>query len=270
MKTSPFLMRMISSTTLTTVLVSLFLQCSDHVEVNSPLSSDTRQAVVVITDSLTATQGFLTCWERADGESSWRLIGHPKPVVLGRSGLGWGQGLHDTTNLFQFPVKREGDGRSPAGAFALSSVFGYAPDSVMQGLNMPYLPLDEFVECVDDVRSTYYNQVVSRQVLGEKVDWSSSEKMRSAGIYYELGVVVDHNTGPGKHDYGSCIFLHNWARSDETMAGCTALSPPDLGAVVQWLEQVKQPVLVQLTREAYQQVQGYWNLPNRALSVIYP
>ena len=63
---------------------------------------------------------------------------------------------------------------------------------------MPYIHITEFVECIDDDNSEYYNQIVSRDSI-EKVDqadWNSSEKMNDAGIYYDLGVVVDYNADP--------------------------------------------------------------------------
>jgi len=55
-------------------------------------------------------------------EPCWRS----NPRELGRAGLAWGLGLHGNPP-FPGPIKREGDGRSPAGAFELSSAFGYAP-----------------------------------------------------------------------------------------------------------------------------------------------
>ena len=56
------------------------------------------------------------------------------------------------------PQKAEGDGRSPAGVFPLGRGFGFAPASEASWLKLPYLPVVEGIECVDDSASTVYNQ----------------------------------------------------------------------------------------------------------------
>jgi D-alanyl-D-alanine dipeptidase len=205
--------------------------------------------------------------ERQSSEVEWNLVASEIPVVLGRSGLGWGIGLHEKMEGGDLPVKCEGDGRSPAGVFALSLVFGYSPADRMTGLKMPYIHITEFIECIDDVNSKYYNQIVSRSDIEKKdtVDWQSSEKMRNAGIYYELGVEVDHNENDIKRGAGSCIFLHNWATPDETMQGCTGMSPENMKQLVYWLDETKNPVLVQLTKKLYHELRNKWNLPETHL-----
>jgi zinc D-Ala-D-Ala dipeptidase len=53
-------------------------------------------------------------------------------MVVGRNGLAWGIGVVPTDDAQvrseSAPVKREGDGRAPAGIFALSTAFGYASE----------------------------------------------------------------------------------------------------------------------------------------------
>jgi L,D-peptidoglycan transpeptidase YkuD (ErfK/YbiS/YcfS/YnhG family) len=119
------------------------------------------------------------------------------------------------------------------------------------------------MECIDDVNSKYYNRIVSRKEIedSDEVDWHSSEKMRNAGIYYELGVVVDHNSNNIVSGAGSCIFLHNWADPDETMSGCTGMAPENMKEIVYRLDESKSPVLVQLTKEIYHDVINEWDLP---------
>lgn len=110
-------------------------------------------------------------------------------------------------------AKREGDGKSPAGVFALSSAFGYAPQP-LRGSRMPYLNLTSSTECVDDVHSKYYNRIVDRSLVTP--DWNSSEHMRDAGESYRWGIIVDHNrivagdNNPPEPAGGSCVFLHIW------------------------------------------------------------
>jgi len=190
-------------------------------------------------------------------------IGKNVSVVLGRSGLGWGKGIHDSSNIFHYPIKIEGDGRSPAGIFNLSSVFGYAPEEQINNLKMPYTHITEIVECIDDVNSEYYNQIVRRdKIEKEKVDWESSEKMYFYDIYYELGVIVDHNIDPIEKGAGCCIFLHNWSNPNETMSDCTAMEPTNMQEIIQWLNIDNQPVLVQLTKHSYIALVKKWALPD--------
>lgn len=227
------------------------------------ISSKCHQAIVVVTDSVNATVGSLQAFQRESNAHQWVQAGHRVPIALGRNGLAWGKGLHKTQSNLNYPVKSEGDGRSPAGMFNLSSVFGYQPEKDMDGLKMPYLHVTEYVECIDDVRSKHYAEIISRDTLSNanQIDWTSSEKMALAGIYYELGVVVDHNLDPVSSSGGSCIFLHNWAEPNETTAGCTAMSPPDMQTLVHWLNIEKQPVLIQLTRQSYAEQKASWGLP---------
>jgi D-alanyl-D-alanine dipeptidase len=219
-------------------------------------------SIMVLTDSINASSGYLYYFERAGAEPDWKMMGNIIPVVLGRSGLGWGIGPHDSTNIHKYPIKQEGDGRIPAGIFKLSFVFGYKTEEQMLDLKMPYLYITEVIECVDDANSEYYNQIVSTEkIKPAKVDWQSSEKMHYYDTYYELGVFVEHNSAPVKLNHGSCIFLHNWANPNETMLGCTAMDPTNMAKIVYWLNIEKQPVLVQLTKESYMILLKKWELP---------
>jgi L,D-peptidoglycan transpeptidase YkuD (ErfK/YbiS/YcfS/YnhG family) len=226
----------------------------------TPIPSSCRQIILVLTDSVKATKGILYYFERDSNKADWVLAHDKIPVVLGRSGLGWGIGLHNVPNISNFPMKQEGDGRSPAGVFRLSSVFGYKSSDEMRNLKMPYIHITEMIECVDDTNSQFYNQIVSIEEV-EHIDWQSSEKMRLAGIYYELGVIVDHNRDPIKKAAGSCIFLHNWSNPNETMAGCTAMAPLKMKEIIYWLDKAKNPILVQLTKQLYIDLMKQWELP---------
>jgi D-alanyl-D-alanine dipeptidase len=85
--------------------------------------------------------------------------------------------------------------------------------------------------------------------------------MSRAGIYYEQGVVVEHNTNPAIKGSGSCIFLHNWARPFETTAGCTVMDPANMKFLINWLDHTKTPVLIQLTKPLYAEFKTLWGLP---------
>ena len=222
----------------------------------SPLARS-RQLVVVTTRDWDAVQGTLRRFERKDSKSEWRQVGDAVPIVVGRGGLGWGAGLNSETG--EGPVKKEGDGKSPAGVFSLSDAFGFAADA--PGLHVPYTPLTPTVECVDDTSSRRYNLIVDRGGVRD-VDWNSSEKMRSVDGY-RWGVVVEHNASPRVPGRGSCIFLHIWSGPEKGTAGCTAMGQPNLEALLRWLDAKKKPVLVQLPEAEYERLRSAWKLPAR-------
>ena len=45
------------------------------------------------------------------------------------------------------------------------------------------------------------------------------------------------------------------------MAGCTAMDPDKMKEIVYWLDETKNPVLVQLTKQLYLELMRKWGLP---------
>lgn len=244
---------------LLTVII-IFSSLFAYSQINSPIPASCQQAVLVLTASAESNTGSMYYFERNDSSSEWKTEMEAIPIAIGRNGLGWGSGLHSNNNPKGFPIKKEGDGKSPAGVFNLSSIFGYKTANEIGELKMPYLQLNEMIECIDDAKSIHYNTLVSNDTLN--IDWESSEKMASMGIYYELGVTVDHNTNPVKNGAGSCIFIHNWAKPNGTTAGCTAMDPENMVKTAFWLDQTKKPILIQLTKSRYSKLINTWALPD--------
>jgi D-alanyl-D-alanine dipeptidase len=60
---------------------------------------------------------------------------------------------------------------------------------------------------------------------------------------------------------GSCIFLHIWKNSESGTAGCTAMERENLETILKWAETAKNPVLIQLPEDSYEQFQSKWKLP---------
>jgi len=226
--------------------------------ISSPFAGST-QLLVVTTADWSSVPGTMRRFERANPHSPWVLLQTPNPVVVGRNGLGWGEGLNPPASTTG-PIKREGDGKSPAGVFLLSSAFGAAEPAAIKNLKLPYLPLTEFIECVDDAMSRYYNSIVDRGMV-VAIDWNSSEKMRAVGARYRLGVVVDHNVNPRIPAHGSCIFLHIWQDARTGTSGCTAMEDRQIESLVGWLDPSAHPVLVQLPEMEYVRLQSSWALP---------
>ncbi|HWY77455.1 MAG TPA: L,D-transpeptidase family protein [Verrucomicrobiae bacterium] len=221
--------------------------------------SSVKQLVAVTTGDWNTSAGQMRRFERTGDQSAWTKVGESLPVVVGRNGLGWGRGLTTVNNL-SGPSKREGDGRSPAGVFRLSSAFGLAEPGSMTAIRLPYQPLSSVIECVDDVQSTHYNSIVDRSRI-DQPDWTSSEKMRAIGEQYRLGVVVDHNVDPRQPGSGSCIFIHIWQGPTTGTSGCTAVAPDTIEPLVTWLDPAAHPVLVQLPEAEYHRLQTGWGLP---------
>ncbi len=225
-----------------------------------PPAQDARQLLVVTTAGWDTVPGTLRRFERDSLRGAWREVGEPVPIVVGRSGMGWGKGLHPERPAAG-PVKREGDGRAPAGAFRLGSAFGYASASAVPWIRMPYLRSTESFRCVDDVKSAYYNRVVDSAVV-EK-DWTGNvERMRLDDDRYKLGAIVEHNWGAQtRAGDGSCIFLHIWSGPGQGTAGCTAMSEVAIRDVLRWLDPDLSPTLVQLPRAEYASRRLAWGLP---------
>ena len=236
--------------------------------VKSDALGRSTQIILVTTSDWNAVEGRLRRYERATERGEWHPVGEPISIVVGRNGLGWGIGVIPTDDVqvrsAGDPVKREGDGKSPAGIFALGSAFGYASEP-LSGLKMAYLNLTPSIECVDDPGSKHYNRIMDRSVVAP--DWNSSEHMRNAGEAYRWGIVVDHNgtvtgdTNLPEPGGGSCVFLHIWHSQDQGTAGCTAMSQAKLETLLTWLDPARKPLLVQLPESTYERLTNRWMLP---------
>jgi len=211
------------------------------------LFGNSTQLIIVTTFDWDATKGSLTVHERSNG--TWIQLGDAVPVVVGRTGLAWGSGLA-LPLLREGPVKKEGDGKAPAGLFALTEIFGYAAQP--SNMQMPYITATPTVECVDDVASAHYNTIVDTRDVPKS--WTSSENMLRDDDLYREGVVVAHNSNPPVSGRGSCIFLHLWNGPDSTTAGCTAMSGENLAHLTRWLDANRHPLLLQLTQSQFDQL----------------
>ena len=214
------------------------------------------QAVVVTTKGWDTIAGTAALYERKNINSDWKTTGESFPVVVGRSGLAWAELLNGDIDMAK--IKQEGDGNAPAGLFPLTASFGTGSKPV--GVELSYTKLDRFTECVDDVKSNFYNRIVNRMQVGN-FDWKSSEKMLVVGEQYALGVFVAYNTYPVEKGRGSCIFLHIWKDALSGTSGCTAMERRNLERIVAWLTSAKNPYLIQMPKEIYEKRQRSWKLP---------
>jgi|UniRef100_UPI0040496EE2 L,D-peptidoglycan transpeptidase YkuD (ErfK/YbiS/YcfS/YnhG family) len=210
------------------------------------------QLIVVTSASWNKIEGQMNVYEYQSGV--WKVVLRDIPIVTGRSGMAWGRGLH-STEFNKGRLKKEGDGNSPAGIFYLSGLFGYENISA----KMTSMKVDLQTFCVDDSKSAFYNQIVKTDTV--KKDWASAETMRMKSDVYKYGIFVDYNIKPAIPNGGSCIFMHIWSGSTSPTAGCTAMKEADILKLIDFLDQKKNPVLVQLPRAEYDKMKRLYKLP---------
>jgi hypothetical protein len=222
----------------------------------TPIPAESRQLVLAVTPGWDETQGRAYLYERPGPKRPWTLAADLGSASFGRTGLAWGRGLHPSDALG--PLKKEGDGRSPAGVFRLTAASGYAP-AAPAGARLPYRQATDTLRCVDDPASRAYNTWVEE---GRALkDWGSAEDMRRSDDLYRWVIWVGHNDDPPQPGGGSCIFLHLRASPSSTTAGCTAFDAGPLERIVTWLDPAARPVLVQLPAPVLRGVAKRWGLP---------
>ncbi len=242
------------------LLVLLASACNRHAIRNDTLAwSDARQLALVTTTGWDATNGMLRRYSRDDGD--WMQIGTAVPVVIGRTGSAWGIGLHAAQT--GGPIKREGDGRAPAGIFSIGEAFGYAGTA---STALPYLSMQATHYCMDVPASPLYNRIVDTRNVGDAAVEGSTEPMRldihnNGDHRYKLGFVIQHNP-QAVQGAGSCIFAHLWKNPTQATAGCTAMDEPAMRELLAWLRVGAHPVFVLLPENEYRRVQAAWKLPS--------
>ncbi len=221
----------------------------------SPVPAAITQMLLVTTPSWTSAHGSIGRFERRPG-GPWTLVGSRVATSIGRAGLAWGRGLHGqgAPSDCEGPTKVEGDGRSPAGVFALGAVYG---DTAGAG-RFSYRVLTPTWRCPDDPASSFYNEVLDASSVTP--DWNSAEQMVRADGLYRWVVFVEHNTAPRVPRGGSCIFIHVWGGAASTTSGCTSLERTALEDVLAWL-QPEHAVEVALPGPVYAAVRERWDLP---------
>lgn len=227
------------------------------------IPADTRQLVVVVTPGWDSTEGRLWRFQRDTEDGQWRAAEDgPTAVTIGRTGAAWGRGLNPPQETG--PQKKEGDGRSPAGVFAIGPAFGYGERA---DTGLKYAQMQPTQYCIDVADSPLYNRIVDTGVVGEAAIEGSTEPMRrdvhaDGDARYKLGFVVQHNPD-NLAGAGSCIFAHLWKAPGEATAGCTAMAEPAMRTLLAWLREDQRPLFVLLPEAEYAHRQATWRLPER-------
>jgi len=119
-------------------------------------------------------------------------------------------------------TKREGDGASPMGCFALRRVF-FRPDRLeAPSTGLPVKAISESDGWCDAPDDPAYNQQVR---LPHE---ASAETLWREDALYDLVVVIGHNDAPVVPGCGSAIFLHVAQPDYAPTEGCIAFNREDL------------------------------------------
>ncbi len=210
-----------------------------------------KQLLISIASSFSSNKGNLYLLEKTS--KGWTSKPKGYKVNYGSNGMAWGIGLHKQMPGAQ---KKEGDKKSPAGVFEIGRSFGY-PEKP-KNCKTNYLQIDQHTQCIEDVKSKYYNTIVNNKQIHS--DWNSTDLMLRKDDLFKYGFFVNHNPKqiPGK---GSCIFFHLWRNAESFTAGCTALSETDMYSIISWLDYEKKPLLIQMPAKEYAALNKKLELP---------
>lgn len=131
------------------------------------------------------------------------------PCALGRSGV--------------TRVKREGDGATPLGRFALRRLY-YRADRVAPPprTGLPASPITPDLGWSDEPADPLYNRAVRLpRRFGHERMWRDDH-------LYDYVVVIGHNDAPALRPLGSAIFLHLAREGFTPTEGCVAIARSDM------------------------------------------
>ena len=209
-----------------------------------------QQIILVVADNFQTSDAKLEFYE-----GSSLLL--KTDVNIGRNGLAWGIGEKKLSRTTSQIIKKEGDGKAPAGVFKLTNIFGYTSHA---HYSLPYLHATKELICIDDADSPLYNKLVRT-----KKHPKSFEYMKRNDNQYRYGVTVLHNK-EAIPNRGSCIFLHIQKYPHAPTAGCTSMQEENLLKIINTLDKEKNPLLIQITKSSAKEIKKlYPNLKNSQL-----
>ncbi|MGE9271405.1 MAG: L,D-transpeptidase family protein [Verrucomicrobiales bacterium] len=216
-----------------------------------------RQCIVGVSEHWNSSKVTLTCYEKR-GET-WIKKHGPWPGRLGKNGSIWGRGLHPLKA--GDAVKKEGDGRAPAGVFAIGGAWGYT-SSIRKHPKLPYRQITPRDLWVEDADSPHYNHHLILDHL-PATNWEKRQQMRQDDHAHSLKLFIAHNAPPHViPGAGSAIFFHIWRDGGaRPTAGCTTLSEDRLRTMIAWIDPGEQPLYVLLPSTIYQSKRSQWKLP---------
>ncbi|MDX6765933.1 MAG: hypothetical protein SFU85_04000 [Candidatus Methylacidiphilales bacterium] len=223
------------------------------------LPSTTRQLITARASTWDDSSATLQCWEKSP--QGWKSVGQPVPVRLGKSGLAWGRGLHPEG--LPGPLKKENDGRAPAGVFALGGAYGYAAE-IQRRPALSYQVVTASDLWVEDTASPDYNRHLRLPGgRGPANDWEKQQQMKQDDPAHSLKLFIAHNAGNQTlAGAGSAIFFHIWRDGGaKASTGCTVMAGDRLREIIAWVDPAAAPLYVLLPEAVYQERKTAWQLP---------
>jgi len=221
--------------------------------------SESQQLILVTVKNWKTIYGTLQLYQR-NKQNEWHSIGKHIQVIIGKKGSAWDQKIYRHYH-FAGPVRKEGDYRTPMGLFPIEYSFGFSAKPITDKL--PYIHVINSTVCIGDRSSKFYNKIVTLNSSIKK-DWRDNkdmnEQMREIPVY-KYGLVIGYNMRPVRVGDGGCVFMHIWRKDYRGTAGCTAMSEKNIKYIIRWLDQCKNPILVQLPLNKYKSLQKVWGLP---------
>lgn len=236
------------------VLCCLIFPCTAH---GFELPANSSQCVVGVADGWNSSHVTLSYFEKRGG--SWQQVGGEWKGRLGSKGLVWGRGLHP--NPGGATLKKEGDGRSPAGVFDLGGVWG-VHKSVKKHPKTFYHQVTARDLWVEDPSSKHYNQFLTLD-REPRTDWEKKAQMVQDDYPHSLKLFIGHNAYPNiVSGGGSSIFFHIWRREGAAAtAGCTTMVEDKLRWLIATVDPGRRPLYVLLPRSEYEKFKPIWKLP---------
>ena len=224
----------------------------------SPIPDQSRALLLAVPDGWNSRHTTLRLYRRDSASAPWVAKNPPIPVNLGRRGLAWGRGLHPAQPGLQ---KREGDGKSPAGAFLLGNIlYGYADHSPIPGWR--YRQVTDRDLWIEEPSSPLYNRHL---ILSAHEPFPADHHyhlMRQADPAHALKLFIRHNAQPDiKPGAGSAIFFHLCRANDAVTTGCTSMEEPAFRTLLESFLPKDEPVYVLVPRADYSRLKASWKLP---------
>lgn len=126
--------------------------------------------------------------------------------------------------------KREGDGATPLGDFALRRILFRQDRLSLPPISLPVSAIEKNDGWCDDPADAAYNQQVTLPYP------ASCESLWRDDRLYDLIVVLGQNDDPIVAGKGSAIFLHVVQEDLSPTEGCVAIPPGDLVSLVEAAE----------------------------------
>lgn len=221
------------------------------------LPAGSSQCIVGVADGWNSSHVTLSYFEKKGGQ--WQRVGIEWKGRLGAKGLVWGRGIHPTPS--GAPLKKEGDGRSPAGVFDLGGVWG-SHKSVKKHPRTFYHQVTSRDLWVEDGDSKFYNQFVTLEHEPSS-EWEKKAQMIQNDYAHSLKMFIAHNASPTIVPHGgSSIFFHIWRRDGASAsAGCTTMAEKKLSWLIATVDPGRRPLYVLLPRAEYEKYNPLWKLP---------